>query len=188
MKKLIALLMILAVVLTGVFAVPYDSQATVTLNGSIDGMFTHGPMFKDGNEIKSILTFDNVFKADGLNGVVEFDYGYKTNDGERLGHKFYMMVSDFESDDVDSTITFSEILIGGVSVLGTNPAASGYLIGAVTNTSGGLGRMTLKFQVAMNNPGGDSKDYRGNNIGARNVADAEAGEYTADIVFTVSAT
>ena len=141
-------------------------------------------LFKGGNEIKSILTFDNVFKPDGFNGMVEFDYGYKTNDAERLGHKFYMMVSDFESDDVDSTITFSEIQIGGESVLGTNPAASGYLIGTVTNTSGSLGRMTLKFQVAMNNPGGTSKDYRGNDIGTRNVADAEAGEYSVDIVFT----
>lgn len=181
-KKLFVLLVILAVVLTGVFAVGAESEAKVTLQGSIDGLFNHGPV-KDG-VIKSSLTFSNLFvTGEGkANGKVSFDYGYKTNDSEYLGAYFYMAVGDFKSDDNGSEVTFSSIKIDEEAVSGTLASENGYLLGTVTHTNGSLGTFDVELQVAMD---GNGNDYKGDSIGARNVEDAEAGDYTATLTFTV---
>ncbi|NLZ77416.1 MAG: hypothetical protein GX911_05565 [Spirochaetales bacterium] len=117
MKKLIAFLVILAVVLTGVFAVPepgdQDSQVKVTLRGTVGEYFRHG--VKENDELVYEKTYDseNVLSATGTT----FSYGYKSNQAI-AGSLYVDYIDGFKKNN--DVIQVGTLKIGGSPMTGAD--------------------------------------------------------------------
>jgi len=171
-KKLFVLLVILAVVLTGVFAED-DPEVTVTLTGSIGPVFEHG-VLESGN----LLASKNITGA-LLPGGSSFDYAYTSNQ-TMSNSKLYMSVTDFLTEDETHSIQISSITVGAsAATVGTN----GILIfDGIQNVGvGSFTQKTIKVIAAQTESG---KDYKNDDV-VYAVSNAENGDYTATLTFSV---
>lgn len=182
MKKLIALLMILAVVLTGVFAVPdIQETATVTLTGEIGEFFRHGVV--DGSNLvpQKVYNEPAVFSADGK----AFAYGYKSNIPV-LNAELYMNYTDFKHTNDTDTIQIAAIHVNGSNVsYDTNKG--GFLIFADLDPNGGTSitsKTVTIFAAQTAAPG--AKDAKNQPLThAVEGTNAPGGTYTATLTFSV---
>ncbi len=174
MKKLIALLMILAVVLTGVFAdggAAYTTNVHVLLKGLVGPEFLHGVV--DNNMLFSSKTINGALDAAG----VTFSYGYKTNNA--LDGKMYMAVQNFTNIDPNKsgTIQIKEIKIDGSTNF--TITGDGILIFDGFTDNNILNSRTIFVKAAQD---GNGADYLGGAIN-NHKANAPHGNYQATLTF-----
>ncbi len=181
MKKLIAFLMILAVVLTGVFAEPGDQndQVKVYLKGTIGEYFRHG--VKEGNDLVYTKTFDEenghyVLAAGGTS----FTYGYKSN--QEIPGVLYMNYTDF-SDGDGHTIQIGTLEIGGSTMTVANYVQQkGFLVfNGFIDSQMQIEEKSILVKAAQVKTGDDPKGIAISNI----VGEATKGTYTATLTFEV---
>src|SRR5690554_1434493 len=144
-KKLFVLLVILAVVLTGVFADdPFvdSGSSVITLKGVIGADFAHG--LKDGSSLKSEETIENALAAAG----VSFDYAYRSNQANSA--KIYMKITDFTSGD--NTIKLKEVSVGGnlKSADDNDPTKGILIVDEILASGSGLNVTAIKIVAAQN--------------------------------------
>lgn len=191
MKRLIALLMILAVVLTGVFAygADKDGKVTVLLKGSIGGHFEHGVVNpNNANELLSGMDFtaDGGYQVLDENGTT-FSYGFKSNKA-LANHRMFMKVGNFLKD---GDATGKHIQIQSVSVANSvNPAydeTNGILLyQTLGDTSMGVNAKEIIIVAAQNasGVGNTGKDFKGVTI-EHHRGNASDGGYTSTLEFSV---
>lgn len=191
MKKLIALLMILAVVLTGVFAygADKDGKVTVSLKGSIGGHFEHGVVNPDdANELLSGMDFTKQggYEVLGENGTT-FSYGFRSNMA-LANHRLFMKVGNFLKD---GDTTGKQIQIESVSVANSvNPAyddTNGILLyETLGDTSMGVNSKAIIIVAAQDDKGvgNTGKDFKGLTI-THHKGNASDGGYTSTLEFNV---
>jgi len=170
-KKLIVLLVILAVVLTGVFA---EGEVTVTLAGSIGPVFEHGVLVN--GSLQSSKNITGALEAEGSS----FDYAYTSNRTMETS-KLYMAVTDFLTEGGEHSIQISSITVGGVAA--SVNAEKGILIfdGIQNVGAGSFTQKTIKVVAAQTVSG---KDYKNDDV-VHAVINAENGGYTATLTFSV---
>jgi len=173
-KKLFVLLVILAVVLTGVFAAPADiaDDATVTLKGSIISDFQHGARV-DG-VMQSQITITDALK---LGGVL-FDYAYKSNE-DISGAKIYMKYTDFYHTNDSDFIQIKSVLVD--SSVPSYDSTDGFEVFDEIKAGVSAKVASIKIVAAQTTDGNDAKGATVTN----SVADAPAGDYTATLTFSV---
>jgi hypothetical protein len=180
MKKLIALLMILAVVLTGVFAEPGDeqSQVKVYLKGTIGAFFRHGVKENDALVYEKTYQSESVLSATGTN----FQYGYQSNQ-DILG-VLYVDYTDF-SDGNNHSIQIGTLKIGGTAMTADNyTQGSGFKVFTnLTGTNMSIQEKAIQVIAAQVKAGNDPKGIAISNI----VDEAHKGTYTATLTFQVKA-
>ncbi len=177
MKRLIALLMILAVVLTGVFAnggMPYNSDVFVYLKGLVGPEFKHGVVDTENNNM--LISSKTIEDALTVNGAT-FSYGYRTN--QALTGDMYMQVGNFTSTDPakTDTIQIKQIKIDGSTNL--TITGNGILIFDDFSDNNILNSISVFVLAALD---GTGKDYLGNNI-ENHKGNAANGEYKATLTF-----
>lgn len=182
MKKLVALLVILAVVLTGVFAEDYPT-ATVKLIGQIGPLFRHGVVV-DGALVAS-KDFDdaagaNVFGADGTT----FDYGYSANQN-LVGYKLYLTISDFTTAGQNpKTIQIASVLLGPSKVAGVPDPSNNNRItifDQLTDNGMDITQKSITVKAAQTVSG---NDYKGAPV-EHAYNNATNGIYTSTLTFSV---
>ena len=177
-KKLFVLLVILAVVLTGVFADETEKtaygQSTIMLRGSISSEFVHGVV--DGTTLKPAETFENALAPGG----VEFNYGYRSNELV-AGGKIYMTVTDFKSGE--NTIKIKSIEVGGTPISDPVGVNGIEIIDGISATGSSITSATIKIVAAQND---SDTGLDGAQVGEKkSVNSAEPGTYTATLTFKV---
>ena len=178
MKKLIALLMILAVVLTGVFAEPGDQndQVKVTLKGTVGEYFRHGVKEDDALVYSKLFDSPDVLSATGTT----FWYGYKSNQ-DIAGSLYVDYIDGFKKDN-------DIIQIGTLKIGNTVMTADKYTQGKGFTVFQGLGNTNMNIIAseivviaAQAKVGNDPKGVAITNI----VDEASKGTYTAILTFEV---
>ncbi len=177
MKKMIGVLLVLAIVMTGVFAaVPTASDVNVTLNGTVGAYLQH-------RYSATAMAFDALTPEVVANQAVALEVG---KGSQNLG--FYSMYTNvptavtikltaglFSSNDsgVDTTIGYT---LAGVTVSANNTEIIGFLTddtAAVTAGAATKRRIVSKQLVVA--------------LTDDDVTNAIAGAYTAPLVFNVTA-
>lgn len=185
MKKLVAFLIILAVVMTGVFAAPGEpenvqghavqtGEAYVFLQGSVGPVFQHG-VVENGTTFYSKKIIGDALKAEG----VEFMYGYKSN--QILNAKLYMKYSDFKVENTNKSIQIGQVQINsGTPVY---DQSKGFVVFDTLGNTGGsvITSVPVKIVAAQTVTGNDAKNVVVTNA----VSNAQDGEYTAILTFEV---
>jgi len=178
MKKLVALLVILAVVLTGVFAEDGDqtSQVKVLLKGTVGEYFRHG--VKEGDVLVYGKTYEteDVLSATGTT----FQYGYKSNQG--IGGSLYVDYLDgFKNGN--NTIQVGTLKIGGTPMTGDNHTdGKGFEVFAGLGTTNMNIISTEIVVIAAQAKAGN--DPLGTAI-TKIVGEAPKGTYTLTLTFSV---
>ena len=186
MKKTIAILLVLAIVLTGAFAAlvtPTASNATVTLNGSVGPVLIHGLSDTTMNvsAIKSPAAYNpsasstkDLFDADGVKANVTVFYSYMTN----------------WKGTVTATATFDPL----ASASATVTTKVGYTVkigNDTTNVASTGSKIEVKLFDAVTTGttgfAGDEKQLVFNAVEADYLAAAAADDYTATVTFTIAA-
>ena len=183
-KKLFVLLVILAVVLTGVFAAPAESNETaeVILKGNIGSLFKHGVVVNGALDASKEFTVD-VLTAD----PPPFQYGYISNK-TLSGAKVYMEFTDFKHSNGTDEIQIKDISLSSDGLTydsGTHESGKGVLVfDGIANTGGNLTSKNIKVIAAQLDV--DSGFVSGTAVGdKKSVASAPAGSYTATLTFSV---
>ena len=175
-KKLFVLLVILAVVLSGVFAEPAGKtdSAKIQLKGTVGLIFQHG-LFEDGELVSNKSFTTNVLGSGGTT----FSYGYLSNQ-DLTGAKLTMSFTDFLHSDETHSIQIGSILVAG----GAPNFDDGDIVIFDSLTSNGGSSVTSKSIkiVAAQAVGGD--DVRSASI-TNAVTGAHEGVYTATLTFKV---
>ena len=179
-KKLFVLLVILAVVLTGVFADdPFvdSGSSEIILKGVIGADFAHG--LKDGSSLKSEETIENALAEAG----VSFDYAYRSNQADSA--KIYMKITDFTSGS--NTIKLMTVKVGETSKSSSDiiEGKGIKIVDGIQVTGSGLNSVMIKIVAAQ-----EDTDLGLDGVAVGNkksVASAEAGTYTAILTFSVLA-
>jgi len=186
MKKLVAFLIILAVVMTGVFAnggLAFNQSAEVKLEGKIGAHFEHG-VVGDNN----ILLPGKVFeRTDDYNALrtegTSFAYGFKSN--KTINGKLYMKVSNFINDgDGDKTIQIKKVQVGQKSN-GQLITHADYGIEIFSNLdSTDMTLTSQNIQIIAAQEAGDT-DYASGEAVSNHVGNAGDGNYTATLTFSI---
>ena len=191
-KRALAILMILVLVTTGLFAVTAGNSAypaTATLNANITGYLYHG--FNDNTtRYLGILDVNDAFNA----VTPTFKYGYKTNTTNRFS--FTMNVGDFLKDGTSTTrkVLIQGVKFGATAVLPLGTYGRVYEVFDYTgNGTYKVDEKTITVIPALNWTTG-LFDITGAAIPAANTVNgdsansgAPAGDYISKVVFSVTA-
>lgn len=177
-KKLFVLLVILAVVLSGVFAEPAGKteSAEIQLKGTVGLIFQHG-LFEDGELVSSKSFTTNVLGSSGTT----FSYGYLSNQ-DLTGAKLTMSFTDFVTAGEEHSIQIGSILVaGGAPTFDDDDIV---IFDSLTSNGGSsVTSKSIKIVAAQTVSG---NDVRGDSI-TKAVTGAHEGDYTATLTFKVIA-
>lgn len=187
-KRSFVILVILALVMGGVFAAPIDAgllatagTPTATLKAIIGEYLNHG-FHKGGDQFLPTIEVTDAFHATNFPA---FTYGYATN---AVGtFDITMTVNDFENgtSGASGTVAIASVEVSGGGILSSDKRDYKLFV-YDGDGSDAAAEKTITIKVYQNYTTGD-KDLDGNAIVAENtVAGAQAGEYTAEITFTIS--
>lgn len=177
-KRLVSIVLILFLVVGALSAVTMPNAASALLKATLGEYLTHGFVVSGQSAFQSSIEVTNAFGPT----APSFTYGYETNG---VGpYYFRMTVSDFVSSS--GTVKIKSLSATGAT-LTWDSTNSAYLVFTVPQ-SNTFSRSTATITVNPALLSTDTTDHRGVTFSdVYTAAKAPAGDYTATITFSVSA-